>query len=81
MTTQAWLFLGMALGLVSFGPALLLYSWVKKQDDGTDRSRKIARAIKEGAWAYLRHLYSALAGVAVVFGIILAIVITCPLPS
>ncbi len=74
MTTQAWLFLGMALGLVSFGLALLLYSWVKKQDDGTDRSRKIARAIKEGAWAYLRHLYSALAGVAVVFGIILAIV-------
>ncbi|NCC47464.1 MAG: sodium-translocating pyrophosphatase [Clostridia bacterium] len=74
MTTDVWLISGMVLGIISFGIALLIYGWVRKQDDGSERSRKIARAIKDGAWAYLRHLYSALAGVAVVFGVILAIV-------
>lgn len=74
MYMQAWLFLGMGMGLVSFGLAFVYYLWVKKQDDGTDRSRKIAKAIKDGAWAYLRHLYSALAGVSAIFGIILLVI-------
>ncbi len=74
MNTQIWLYFGMGLGIVSFCIALFMYQWVKKQDAGPEQTKKITKAIKEGAWAYLRHLYGALAGVAVVFGIILAIV-------
>lgn len=74
METQVWLYLGMGLGVVSFGIALLIYGWVKKQDAGSEKAKKITKAIKDGAWAYLRHLYGALALVSVVFGIILAIV-------
>ncbi len=74
MNTQIWLVIGMVLGIISFGIALFIYQWVKKQDAGSERAVKITKAIRDGAWAYLRHLYGALAGVAVVFGIILAIV-------
>ena len=74
MDTQVWLYLGMGLGIVSFCIALIIYQWVKKQDAGSERAKKITKAIKEGAWAYLRRLYGALALVAIVFGIILAIV-------
>ncbi len=74
METQVWLYLGMGLGIISFGIALLIYGWVKKQDAGSEKAKKITKAIKDGAWAYLRHLYGALALVSVVFGIILAIV-------
>lgn len=74
MDTQVWLYLGMGLGIVSFGISLIIYQWVKKQDAGTEKAKKITKAIKDGAWAYLRHLYGALALVAIVFGIILAVV-------
>jgi len=74
MNTDVWLFIGMILGVISFCLAVLVYQWVKKQDAGSEKAQKIAKAIKEGAWAYLRRLYTALTGVAIVMGIILAIV-------
>ena len=74
MKAQAWLILGMVLGVIAFVLALVIYSWVKKQDAGTERSKKIAAAIKSGAWAYLRHLYTTLASVAIIFGVILAFI-------
>jgi K(+)-stimulated pyrophosphate-energized sodium pump len=74
MNTDLWLYIGMGLGVLSFALALLVYRWVERQDAGTEKARKIALAIKEGAWAYLRRLYGALTGVAVVMGVILAIV-------
>ncbi len=74
MNTDVWLFIGMILGVISFCLAVLVYQWVKKQDAGSEKAQKIAEAIKEGAWAYLRRLYTALTGVAIVMGIILAIV-------
>ncbi|MHB8961731.1 MAG: sodium-translocating pyrophosphatase [Saccharofermentanales bacterium] len=74
MNTQVWLYLGMGLGILSFCIALVIYQWVKKQDAGSEKAKKITKAIRDGAWAYLRHLYGALALVAVVFGIILAVV-------
>ncbi len=74
MNTQIWLYAGMILGIVSFGMALVIYQWVKKQDTGSEKAQKIALAIKEGAWAYLRHLYGALFFVAALFGVILAVV-------
>jgi len=74
MNTDYWLFIGMGLGVVSFSLALVVYQWVKKQDAGTEKAQKIAKAIKDGAWAYLRRLYGTLTGVAIVMGIILSIV-------
>ncbi len=74
MDTRIWLYLGMGFGVLSFGIALLIYRWVKAQDAGSEKAQKIARAIRDGAWAYLRYLYGALAGVSVLFGIVLAVV-------
>ncbi len=74
MNADLWLYAGMVLGLFSFALAVLMYLWVKKQDAGSPKAQKIAEAIKAGAWAYLKRLYSALTGVAVVMGVILAIV-------
>jgi len=74
MSNQTWLFIGMGLGVLSFAAAVLVYRWVVRQDAGTELARKIAGYIKEGAWAYLKRLYGALTGVAVVMGVILAIV-------
>jgi len=74
MNTDIWLYIGMGLGVLSFGLALLVYRWVERQDAGSAKAQKIAKDIKDGAWAYLRRLYGALTGVAVVMGIILAVV-------
>jgi K(+)-stimulated pyrophosphate-energized sodium pump len=74
MNMDPWLYVGIGLGVLSFGLALLVYRWVRRQDGGPEKARKIALAIKEGAWTYLRRLYGALTGVAVVMGAILALV-------
>jgi K(+)-stimulated pyrophosphate-energized sodium pump len=69
-----WLYIGMGLGILSLCAALLVYRWVAGKDEGSEKARKIARSIKEGAWAYLKRLYGALTGVAVVLGVVLALV-------
>lgn len=74
MNTQLWLYLGMGLGVVSFCIALVINQWVKNQDTGSEKAQKITKAIKDGAWAYLRHLYGTLFVVAIVLGVILAAV-------
>jgi len=74
MNTDLWLYIGMGLGVVSFCIALVINAWVKRQDAGTEKAQKIAQWIKEGAWTYLKRLYTALTGVAIALGIILAIV-------
>jgi K(+)-stimulated pyrophosphate-energized sodium pump len=74
MNPDLWLYAGMFLGVLSFALAVVMYIWVIKQDAGSPKARKIADAIKAGAWAYLKRLYGALTGVAIVMGVILAIV-------
>ena len=74
MNTDSWLFIGMGLGIVSFCVALLVNEWVKRQEAGTEQAQKIAKAIKDGAWAYLRRLYGALTGVAIALGLLLSVV-------
>src|SRR3984957_3579453 len=58
------------LGLVGSGVAvgygLWLASWLLRQPDGNDRMREIARAVQEGATAYLRKQYTTIALVAIV---------------
>jgi K(+)-stimulated pyrophosphate-energized sodium pump len=71
---QTWLFIGILSGVLSLVVALILYFWVMRQDDGNDRTREVARWIREGAASYLKKLYLALTLVCVVLGFIIAIV-------
>jgi len=71
MDPVLWLYIGMGLGAISLVGAILMYFWVKKQDEGSEKARKIAQYIKEGAWAYLKRLYGTLTVVAIALAIIL----------
>ncbi|HWV55995.1 MAG TPA: sodium/proton-translocating pyrophosphatase, partial [Longimicrobiales bacterium] len=51
----AWLF-----GVVGLLGAGIIYTYLRKQSDGTDTMREIASRIHEGAMAFLRREYSAL---------------------
>ena len=53
-------------GLVAIGFGLGLTRWLLQQPAGTERMREIGRAIQEGAEAYLKRQYIAIAAVAVV---------------
>ncbi len=74
MSSQIWLFIAIAAGLVSVGVAVWIYFWVNRQDAGSKRAQEVAAWIREGAQSYLRKLYTALGMVAVGLGIIIAIV-------
>lgn len=69
-----WIYLAIAAGVISIGVALYLYFWVMKQDPGTERAQEVASWIKEGSEAYLKKLYRALGLLALILGVIIAIV-------
>lgn len=71
---QIWLFIAIAIGIVSVGVAIWLYFWVMRQDPGTEKAQEVASWIQEGARSYLAKLYRALTLVSVALGIIIAIV-------
>ena len=54
----------------------LLYSYVSKQDSGTERMKEIALAIKEGADAFLKREYTVLAYFVAVVALALAVFIS-----
>src|ERR1700692_38809 len=57
-----------AAGLLALLFALYLIFWVIRQPQGNDRMREIAKAIQEGAQAYLNRQYTIIAGIgAVIF--------------
>lgn len=72
--TTLWLVLGLVTGAICLGVGIYLYSWVSKQDDGTERSREVAGWIRDGARAYLKKLYAALVLVAGIIAVVLAVV-------
>ncbi len=58
--------LGLIGAAVAVGYGLYLTFWLLKQPAGNDRMREISKAVQEGAAAYLRKQYTAIALVAVV---------------
>ena len=58
-------------GALALAFALYRATWVKKQDDGTDKMRTIAGHISEGALAFLTREYKVLAVFVVVVAVLL----------
>ncbi len=67
----AGLIFAIVCGLVAIGYGAWAAKWVMANDTGTDRMREIAAAIQEGAEAYLKRQYQAIAIVGVVIFAIL----------
>lgn len=74
MNTDIWLYAGLIAGALSIFTAVFSYIRVRQYDAGSDRAQQIAGWIREGASTYLKLLYKTLIVVAVILGIILAIV-------
>lgn len=74
---MAWEFVSASVGLLSIIFSICLYRFVVRQPAGTDRMRDVARAIQEGASAYLRRqnatLLAFLGFVAPVIGILVGV--------
>ena len=58
-------------GLISIGVALYLFAWVMKQVNHNEAMAKFSKAIQEGAAAYLKRLFQALAFLALCVAVIL----------
>ena len=67
----AWLAVVCGLIAVAYGIGLTVY--LLKQPAGNERMQEIARAIQEGAKAYLTRQYTIIAGVAVVLFVLLGV--------
>jgi K(+)-stimulated pyrophosphate-energized sodium pump len=74
LTHEPWIFVAIVSGVISVGVAVWLYLWVNRQDAGSERAQEVASWIREGAQSYLMRLYTALTLVAVVLGVVIAIV-------
>jgi len=74
LISQPWVLIAILAGIVSVGVAIWLYTWVNRQDAGSEKAQEVASWIREGARSYLRRLYLALMLVAVALGIIIAVV-------
>jgi K(+)-stimulated pyrophosphate-energized sodium pump len=60
-----------AAGLLALLFAIYLIFWVLRQPEGNDRMKEIAKAIQEGAQAYLNRQYTIIAGIGAVIFIFL----------
>ena len=67
------LYLIPASGLLALLFTYIKSAWVSKQDEGSDRMKKIAKFIAEGAMAFLKAEYSVIAIFVVVVAILLGI--------
>jgi K(+)-stimulated pyrophosphate-energized sodium pump len=74
VNTNIWLYAGLIGGALSILAALVTYKNVLKYDAGSARAQEIAGWIRAGASTYLKLLYKTLIALAIILGIILAIV-------
>jgi K(+)-stimulated pyrophosphate-energized sodium pump len=72
MTINVLVPIGLA-GVLALLYAVYLISWTLRQPEGNERMREIARAIQEGAQAYLNRQYTIIAAIGVVIAAFLAI--------
>jgi len=72
MTINVLVPIGLA-GVLALLFALYLISWTLRQPEGNERMREIARAIQEGAQAYLNRQYTIIAIIGVVIAVFLAL--------
>src|SRR4030095_764568 len=61
-----------AMGLLGLLYTFWKFSWVSKQDSGTDRMREISTYIAEGAMAFLKAEWKILTYFAIIVAILLA---------
>ncbi len=73
MNFEFWIYLGIFGGVVSIGVAIYLFFWVKRQEPGSERAREVASWIKEGAQTYLKRLYTSLTTIALILGVVIAV--------
>jgi len=73
LTSQTAIELGLGAGVLAIIYGLYLIRWVLRHSDGNAAMQEIARAIQEGAMAFLSRQYRTVAIVAVVLGILIAI--------
>ena len=56
----------LACGVVAVAYGLYLTFWIMQQPQGSERMREIAKAVQEGAAAYLKRQYTTIAAVSIV---------------
>jgi len=81
MTTSQIIMLIPALGIAGLIFTYLKSAWVAKQDAGTDKMKKIAGYISEGAMAFLKAEYKVLAIFIVIVAVLLALTANSELSS
>jgi len=68
-----WQIVALVTGLLSIGYAAYLYKWVMAQPNESKEMEDFSIAVQEGAAAYLKRLYQALGGLAIIITIIVLI--------
>jgi len=74
MNYTTWIYIGIVGGVISIGVAIYLYFWVMRQENGNEKAKQVSGWIRSGANTYLKRLYSALATLAVIIGIVIALI-------
>ena len=64
------------MGLIGLLYTFIKFSWVSKQDAGTDRMKEISNYIAEGAMAFLKAEWKVLGYFVVIVGVLLAVMAT-----
>ena len=73
MSSSLGILFALICGLIAIVYGAILIAWVLKQPAGNERMQDIARAIQEGAMAFLRRQYTTVAVAAVIVAILIAI--------
>ncbi len=71
IATQTAIYAGAIAGVLAILYGLYLISWILRQPAGNERMQEIARAIQEGAMAFLKRQYRTVGIVAVVLALII----------